>query len=144
MKKNETAFSTVMLVDDNEIDNFINQKVLEGCSFARRVYVHTTGKSALEFLQNIERNEDFPRELRPQVVFLDINMPIMDGFQFVEEFEKLSSDTRDGVKIMMLTSSINPLDQERSSHVTSITGFMNKPLTREHLEQFRLSIQSPS
>lgn len=136
MKKNEPAFSTVMLVDDNEIDNFINQKMLEGCSFAGRVYVHTTGKSALEFLQNIERNADFPRELRPQVIFLDINMPIMDGFQFVEEFEKLKLDTREGVKIMMLTSSINPMDQERSSHVQSITGFMNKPLTREHLEKF--------
>ena len=137
MKKPETQFSTVMLIDDNEIDNFINQKMIEGCNFADKVYVHTSGRSALEFLQNIERNIDFPRELIPQVIFLDISMPIMDGFQFVDEFQKLSKQLTDGVRIMLLTSSINPLDQQKSTTIPSIANYMNKPLTKEHLSMLQ-------
>lgn len=135
MKKPQSQFSTVMLVDDNEIDNFINQKMIEGCNFAEKVYVHTSGRSALEFLQNIERNKDFPRELIPQVIFLDISMPIMDGFQFVDEFRKLSPQITKDVKIMLLTSSINPLDQQKSTAISHITNYMNKPLTKEHLSK---------
>jgi CheY-like chemotaxis protein len=134
MKRIMPTFSTVMLIDDNEIDNFINQKMIEGCNFAEKVYVHTSGKSALEFLRNIERNKDFPKSLKPQVIFLDINMPIMDGFQFAEEFEKLQNDLKEGVQILLLTSSINPLDQDRSAQMSQVVRFMNKPLTREHLE----------
>lgn len=133
MKKPDSRFSTVMLIDDNEIDNFINQKMIEGCNFADKVYVHTSGRSALEFLQNIDRNENFPRELIPQVIFLDISMPMMDGFQFVDEFEKLSNNIREGVKIMLLTSSINPLDQQKSTSIATIANYMNKPLTKDHL-----------
>lgn len=135
MKKPQSQFSTVMLVDDNEIDNFINQKMIEGCNFAEKVYVHTSGRSALEFLQNIERNKDFPGELIPQVIFLDISMPIMDGFQFVDEFQKLSHRLTADVKILLLTSSINPLDQQKSANIPSIVSYMNKPLTKEHLSK---------
>ncbi len=138
MKKPDSRFSTVMLIDDNEIDNFINQKMIEGCNFADKVYVHTSARSALEFLQNIERNENFPRELIPQVIFLDISMPIMDGFQFLDEFEKLSGNIRDGLKIMLLTSSINPLDQQKSTSIPAIANYMNKPLTKDHLSNLSI------
>lgn len=139
MKKPDSQFSTVMLIDDNEIDNFINQKMIEGCNFADKVYVHTSGRSALEFLLNIDRNEDFPRELIPQVIFLDISMPMMDGFQFVDEFEKLSESFRNGIRIMLLTSSINPMDHQKSSSLSSVTKYMNKPLTKEHLETLTIN-----
>jgi CheY-like chemotaxis protein len=138
MKKPDSRFSTVMLIDDNEIDNFINQKMIEGCNFADKVYVHTSARSALEFLQNIERNENFPRELIPQVIFLDISMPMMDGFQFLDEFEKLSGNIRDGLKIMLLTSSINPLDQQKSTSIPAIANYMNKPLTKDHLSNLSI------
>ncbi|MSQ79517.1 MAG: response regulator [Flavobacteriaceae bacterium] len=139
MKKLQAAFSTVMLVDDNEIDNFINQKMIEGCNFADKVYVHTTAKSALEFLKNIDRNPEFPQSLVPQVIFLDINMPMMDGFQFVAEFGKLNPETRRGVKILLLTSSINPQDHQKSSNTYAIAKFMNKPLTKDHLASLGVS-----
>ena len=138
MKKPDSRFSTVMLIDDNEIDNFINQKMIEGWNFADKVYVHTSARSALEFLQNIERNENFPRELIPQVIFLDISMPMMDGFQFLDEFEKLSGNIRDGLKIMLLTSSINPLDQQKSTSIPAIANYMNKPLTKDHLSNLSI------
>jgi len=131
-KKPLTKFSTVMLIDDSEIDNFINQKMIEGCNIADRIYIHTSSKSALEFLKNIERTTDVSKNLIPEIIFLDINMPIMDGFQFLDEFDKLS-DAFKTVKVVMLTTSINPSDIERSSKNKYIIKYINKPLTQDIL-----------
>lgn len=133
MKKVESAYSSVMLIDDNEIDNFINQKMIESCNLANKIYVHTSSRSALEFLLNIQRNKDLPADIKPQIIFLDINMPIMDGFQFIDEFLKLGVQFRQDVSIHLLTSSINPLDQERAQSFGEWVSFVNKPLTKEYI-----------
>jgi CheY-like chemotaxis protein len=134
VKKPKAKYESVMLIDDSEIDNFINQKMIEGHNFAERIYVHTGSKSALEFLLNFERAH-LPEELLPEIIFLDINMPIMDGFQFAEEFQKSSPRIYDKVKIVFLTSSLNPLDQKRAMAVRGVYSFLNKPLTKDHLEK---------
>ena len=133
MKKPQTKYSTVMLIDDSEIDNFINHKMIEGCNFAERTYIHTSSKSALEFLKNLERTGKVPKELIPEIIFLDINMPIMDGFQFIEEFDKLAKEFKSKSKIVMLTTSVNPSDIERSQKNKYIIKYINKPLTQDVL-----------
>ena len=132
-KKPKAKYATVMLVDDSEIDNFINHKMIEGCNFADQVYMHTSSRSALEFLKNIERMETVPENIIPEIIFLDINMPIMDGFQFVEEFEKLGRQLTGVSKIVILTTSINPSDFEVSKKYRNIIKFINKPLTHNVL-----------
>jgi len=134
MKKPKAKYPTVMLVDDSEIDNFINQKMIEGCNFADRIYVHTSSKSALEFLANFERAH-LPEDLIPEIIFLDINMPIMDGFQFAEEFGKSCLKIYDKIKIVFLTSSLNPVDQKRAMSVRGVYSFLNKPLGKDHLDK---------
>jgi CheY-like chemotaxis protein len=74
-----------------------------------------------------------PKELIPEVIFLDINMPIMDGFQFIEEFDKLAKEFKSRSKIVMLTTSVNPTDIERSQKNNYIVKYINKPLTQEML-----------
>ncbi len=125
-------FRTVMLIDDNEIDNLINQKMIEAASVTENIYTHTGAKSAIEFLRNMERL-DVAEQVLPDVIFLDIDMPLMDGFQFLDEFEKLSNVAKKKCKIVMLTSSINPQDFNRSKKYTNVKLYLNKPLSHESI-----------
>jgi CheY-like chemotaxis protein len=127
-------YRTVMLIDDNEIDNLINQKMIEAASITENIYTHTGAKSAIEFLKNMERL-DVAEKVLPDVIFLDIDMPLMDGFQFLDEFEKLSDTTKTKCKIVMLTSSINPQDFNRSKKYDNVKLYLNKPLSHESIQK---------
>lgn len=127
-------YQTVMLIDDNEIDNLINQKMIEAADIAENIYTHTGAKSAIEFLRNMEKLPSAPQIL-PEIIFLDIDMPLMDGFQFLDEFEKLTEATKKMCKIVMLTSSINPQDINRSKKYNNVKLFLNKPLSNESIQK---------
>ena len=109
----EKKYKIIMLIDDNEIDNLINQKIVEASNICENIFSHTGGKSAIEFLKNMEKIASAIEAL-PEVIFLDIDMPLMDGFQFLDEFEVLTEATKAHCKIVMLTSSINPQDMNKS------------------------------
>ncbi len=125
-------YRTVMLIDDNEIDNLINQKMIEASAITENIYTHTGAKSAIEFLRNMEKLEVADQVL-PDLIFLDIDMPLMDGFQFLDEFEKLSNVAKKKCKIVMLTSSINPQDFSRSKKYEAVKMYLNKPLSNESI-----------
>jgi len=133
----EKRYKTIMLIDDNEIDNLINQKMIEAADIAEHIYTHTGAKSAIEFLRNMEQLEVADSVL-PEVIFLDIDMPLMDGFQFLDEFEKLSVATKEKCEIVMLTSSINPQDVDKSKQYAHVKKYLNKPLSQTTLKNFEL------
>lgn len=137
MSNKAKKFNSVMLVDDNEIDNLINQKMIEASSIADHIFTHTGAKGALEFLKNIEKLSTNGVGL-PEVIFLDIDMPLMDGFQFLDEFDKLSDNIKNNVKIIMLTSSINPQDLSTAQKSNYVKKYINKPLTQEVLEKLSI------
>lgn len=123
-----------MLIDDNNIDNFINEKLVKAYYFAEHVYIHTSTTSALEFLRNLQTTySGKASEMIPSIIFLDINMPILDGFAFLEEYEKLDARLTKQIQIMMLTSSMNPVDIEKSNLNACVKRFIHKPLTEDQL-----------
>jgi CheY-like chemotaxis protein len=133
----EKKIKAVMLIDDNEIDNLINQKMIEAANLCDNIYTHTGAKSAIEFLKNLEKMSDSVNDFFPELIFLDIDMPLMDGFQFLDEFDKLSNETKGKIQIVMLTSSINPQDMTKSKKYPYVKNYINKPLTQENLEKIK-------
>lgn len=123
----------VMLVDDNDTDNFISKRIIEITEFANRVEVKNSGKSALEYLAE---NEDRPENL-PNIIFLDINMPVVDGFVFLYEFEKFRELVRTKCKVIILSSSDNKRDIDKIVNNNYVIKFITKPLTEDSLEEIR-------
>ena len=96
----EKPIDLVMLVDDNDTDNFISKRIIEITKFAQRVEIKNSGKSALQYLEQEQNN---PENL-PNLIFLDINMPIVDGFVFLFEFEMFPDVVKNKCKIVILLS----------------------------------------
>jgi len=129
-------YFSVMLIDDNEIDNLINQKMIESAAICQHILVHTGARSAIEFLRNIEKLSGAiadAKKLIPDIILLDIDMPLMDGFQFLDEFERISDTVKNDIKIVMLTSSMNPNDLSRAKKSRFVSKYLNKPLTIDSL-----------
>lgn len=134
----QNKYQSVMLIDDNEIDNLINQKMIEASNISQHIFTHTGARSAIEFLKNMEKITQVAPEALPEVIFLDIDMPLMDGFQFLDEFDKLKDSTKKHCKIVMLTSSINPQDVNKSKKYDYVKKYINKPLSQENLKNLTL------
>lgn len=132
-KRPKTRYPIVMLVDDNDIDNFINERMILASHFAETVYINTSTRSAIEFLKNLSANQSLRESHLPAYIFLDINMPILDGFHFVEDFERLDPKLKEDIRIVMLTSSFDPADISRAKNYSSIVSFIHKPLTEKAL-----------
>lgn len=119
----------VMLVDDNDIDNFISRRIIEISKFASDVEIKNSGKSALEYLEINKENPD----LLPEIIFLDINMPIVDGFVFLYEFENFNDLVKNKCKVIILSSSDNMRDINKIINNDHVIKFITKPLTETAL-----------
>lgn len=132
----------IMLVDDNFIDNFVHKKLLESMKIANNFLEFTKPKEAIEYLKlfncfSRESNKNFV-----DLILLDINMPIMDGWSFVEEYKKVCNNIKPKTIILLLSSSSDEKDIQRSGAEVFISGFMQKPLTQEKLASCLKSIET--
>jgi CheY-like chemotaxis protein len=128
----------VIVIDDNEIDRYIAETVIVKNSFSEKVISVESAKEALKYLVSFENT---PEEL-PDLIFLDINMPEMTGFDFLDEYEKLSENIKKNCIIMMLTTSINQEDRTQAEACKYVYGFMNKPLDHEKIRNIDICLQN--
>jgi CheY-like chemotaxis protein len=118
----------VLLVDDDNIANFLSTKTLERMGYANQIDTALNGQEALSLFNEYYQGT---RQL-PDLILLDINMPIMDGFEFLEAFRKLRLPRIEEVRVVIVTTSIHPNDLERAKAL-GVKHYLTKPLTPELL-----------
>lgn len=120
----------VLLIDDDEIASYIAKHTITKSNMAQKISVQSSAIDALKFIGTLKNDHgEFP-----DTIFLDIQMPEMDGFGFLEEFKKFSKAIHDQCKIIMLTSSNHQKDIDRSFQYPFVKKFLTKPLTLNMLE----------
>jgi CheY-like chemotaxis protein len=121
------ALQSVLLVDDDSTSNFLHKRIMQRLELQVFIDVSENGKEALSLIANESALSG------NRLVLLDINMPVMDGWEFLDEFEKLPAEVKDHCKIFVLSTSINPDDKLRAESKNSVCGYLTKPLTKEIL-----------
>lgn len=124
----------IILIDDNDDDNFIHTRLIKKNNLAENVLSFNLASEALDYL----KNNHLPDYVRPDIIFLDINMPEMDGWEFIELYNtELTTDQKSKELVVLLTTSDNPDDLVRSKQIPSLFGFNTKPLTIEMIKALR-------
>ncbi|MDL5512551.1 response regulator [Arenibacter sp. M-2] len=127
--------NTICIIDDDPIFIFGSKILLRNNDFASDFLICQNGKEALDLIIPLIESE----QGLPEVIFLDLNMPIMDGWEFLEEFGKLSG--KKDVKIYILSSSVDSRDMERASKYNTVNGFIAKPLTDVKIRELAQEIE---
>ena len=131
----KAKLNCILLVDDDEPTNFLNRLTVEEVDCANHIKVIPGARDALDYLVCAGKkqlsNEECPR---PEIIFLDINMPAMDGWEFLQRYEAMPDTQKGSIIIVMLTTSFNPEDELKARTIPSVKEFRNKPLTPALLE----------
>lgn len=122
--------SSILLVDDDKTTNFLNELMLKKLDVADTLLVALNGREALAVLQE---HCATATPTCPALIFLDINMPVMNGFEFLDSYSQLPWMKRRATVIVMLTTSLHSRDLQRAQQLP-VAGFVSKPLTAEKVE----------
>lgn len=122
---------TICLIDDDMIFQYLAQKVINETKMVNEIDVFSNGLDAIKSLQTACHNN---RKL-PDLILLDLFMPIMDGWRFLEEYLPLHSKLEKKIPIYIVSSSIDPADIQKSKKISTVTDFIVKPMKREDFIQ---------
>jgi len=120
----------LMIVDDDPILVFLIKKIFEQDDSSYVFIEAENGRQAMNYLEN-------SINIRPDLILLDINMPVMDGWQFLNEFDLLKKSGNNEIPVMIISSSIDPSDIEKSKLYSSVIRFLSKPFTKAHIEEIK-------
>ena len=127
-------FERVMIIDDNLIDLYISSRMITKNNFGKKVLQYT---SAIEALKYLQENQDNNSQL-PEVIFVDIYMPGMSGFEFMKEYDKLSTPLKDLCKVFIISSSLDEQDLNCANNDKNIVAMKEKPITKEFLTDLQI------
>jgi CheY-like chemotaxis protein len=123
-----TKYKKIMIVDDNEFDSYITARLIDNSNLAGEVIEFNSAKLALEFITE----NQFNTKILPEIILLDIYMPLMDGFEFIEKFRKLSNEANSYCKIYVVSTTINDYYIHKAKIDENIR-FTSKPITTDFL-----------
>ncbi len=127
----------ICIVDDDDVYQFTVKRTIEMHKLARKMLIFSDGEAALQFMiDNVGNSKDLP-----DVIFLDINMPIMDGFQFMEEYVKIKPKVGKKITIYMVTSSADPVDMARAEKISELSDYILKPISPGQLTEIVNSLE---
>lgn len=126
-------FTDVLLVEDDPITIMVCDRIIKMTLFAEKVTSCENGKIAIDYLSAMQNKENAPK-----IIFLDINMPVMNGWDFLEEFEKVKAEYKLLPRIYLLSSTVDPEDYKKAKAFTLVESFISKPLNKEALEKILL------
>lgn len=136
----QVNFESVMVIDDNHIDLYIASRMITNYNFGKKVLQYSSALEALKYLH--EHKENIP--MLPEVIFVDIYMPWMSGFEFMIEYDKLPIPLKNHCKVFILSSSIDKRDVEKSKNDKNIVAMMEKPISKKFLHEFRMQLNGSS
>ena len=131
-----TQVERTLLIDDSDIDLFIQRRFLEVCHFSAGLEVYKSAEEALNWLKDASTSEV------PDIIFLDLNMPEFDGFAFLRHFKDMPSEVKEKAKIVVLTSSNSSKDREQAFAFPNVIQFITKPLKQTDIEALGKLIQA--
>ena len=118
------------IIDDDTIYHFILTSIINKYKLAESILSFLDGEKAIQYLtDNKTKNKKIP-----DVFFLDVNMPIMDGWMFIEQYARIKPDITKKILVFMLSSSMNPIDIERAGKISEISNYIIKPLNLEEVK----------
>ena len=124
-----TTLKTLTIVDDDDISVFLTTKIIEQTNLVDLIKVFGNGLDAINFLKENKNNVD----ALPDIILLDLNMPIMNGWQFLEEYNKLNPTIGKKITIYICSSSISPDDITRAKTISEVSDYIIKPITKDKL-----------
>lgn len=135
--KNSKTVTSVLLIDDNHADNYYHEHVLSEARFAERIVAFHSASEALDYLRNKEN-------LQPDVIFLDLNMPRTDGWQFLEQYRQFCPQKNLRPMVFILNTVMNQAEKKRTEESDLIDGMYKKPLQVKDLNAIRKKITDRS
>jgi CheY-like chemotaxis protein len=125
----------ILLVDDDEVFHLLSSRLLKQLGITKGVHSVRNGREAINFISK----NDFAAASGPDVIFLDLNMPIMDGFSFIEAFKKMEIPHKERIVIIIVSSSQDPKDLARAADL-GIVHYLTKPITEKEIKEVLTSI----
>ncbi len=130
-KEMKKKFKCILLVEDNEFTNIYNQKLILNLNIAENIYATESAEDALDFIGRKGKYRSTKiKYADPEIIFLDINMPGMNGWEFIEEYKKLNPNKSNPTQIVMLTTSPLQDDEQKAKQINEVIAFKRKPLSQ--------------
>lgn len=125
--------SHILLIDDDNITNFLNKKIIMNSGLASSIEAFDSGNDAIRYIHDIF--DGMLSKPVPELILLDIMMPVMDGFDVLDELQKLPAATKENMRVIMLSSSLDKRDRDRAMTYSMVTDFLSKPLTIKNIKE---------